>query len=115
MSHEGADAAAGAGLADQPGRVGVDVVGHRHPPDQVLVADDVGRRQQVVERGQRPAGRGPGDLDFLGLGGIIQLDQEHEPVELRLGQRVGPFLLDRVLRGQDEERRLERGTTCRPR
>ena len=39
--------------------------------------------------------------------GIVQLDQEHEPVELRLGQRIGPFLLDRVLRGQHEERRLE--------
>ena len=29
---------------------------------------------------------------------------EHEPVELRFGQRVRAFLLDRVLRGEHEER-----------
>ena len=29
---------------------------------------------------------------------------EHEAVDLRLGQRVGAFLLDGVLRGQHEER-----------
>ena len=32
------------------------------------------------------------------------MHHEHEPVELRLGQRIGAFLLDGVLRGQDEER-----------
>ena len=36
--------------------------------------------------------------------GIIDPDVEHEPVELGLGQRIRPFLLDRVLRGQHEER-----------
>ena len=36
--------------------------------------------------------------------GIIDLDVEHEAVELRFGQRIGSFLLDRVLRGDDEER-----------
>ena len=35
---------------------------------------------------------------------IIDLDVEHEAVELGLGQRIGAFLLDRVLRGDDEER-----------
>ena len=71
------------------------------------MADDLLGRHQVVERRQRVAGRGPGDLDLLGLRGVIELDQEHEPVELRLGQGVRPLLLDRVLRGQDQERRLE--------
>ena len=51
-----------------------------------------------------------GDLDFLRLATGNPADQEHEPVELRLGQRVGAFLLDRVLRGQHEERRVERET-----
>ena len=35
---------------------------------------------------------------------IIDLDVEHEAVELGFRQRIGPFLLDRVLRGDDEER-----------
>ena len=35
---------------------------------------------------------------------VIDLDVEHEPIELRLGQRIGPFLLDRVLRGDRKER-----------
>jgi hypothetical protein len=43
---------------------------------------------------------------FLGRG-IIDPDMEHEPVELCLRQRVGAFLLDRVLRGEDEERRRQ--------
>ena len=64
-------------------------------------------RQQVLEPRQLVAGRRARDLDLLGLGGVVELDQEHEPVELRLGQRVGPFLLDRVLRGQHEERWIE--------
>ena len=32
------------------------------------------------------------------------MQRKHEAVELRLGQRIGAFLLDRVLRGHDEER-----------
>ena len=37
-------------------------------------------------------------------GRIVDLDVEHEAVELGLGQRIGAFLLDRVLRGDREER-----------
>ena len=36
--------------------------------------------------------------------GIADFQLEHEAVHLRLGQRVGAFLLDRVLRGQHQER-----------
>ena len=36
--------------------------------------------------------------------GIADGELHHEPVELRLGQRIGALLLDRVLRGQHEER-----------
>ena len=42
--------------------------------------------------------------------GIVDEDVEHEAVELGLGQRIGAFLLDRVLRGQHEERL---GQRCR--
>ena len=38
------------------------------------------------------------------IAGIIDLDVEHEAVELGFGKRIGAFLLDRVLRGDDEER-----------
>ena len=34
---------------------------------------------------------------------VADADLEHEAVELGFGQRIGAFLLDRVLRGQDEE------------
>ena len=46
------------------------------------------------------AGRGGDDLDLLLLRGIADLQLEHEAVELRLRQRIGAFLLDRVLRGE---------------
>ena len=36
--------------------------------------------------------------------GIVDDQLEEEAVELGLGQRIGAFLLDRVLRGHDEER-----------
>ena len=36
--------------------------------------------------------------------GVVDQDIEHEAVELGLGQRIGPFLLDRVLGRQHEER-----------
>jgi hypothetical protein len=41
-------------------------------------------------------------------------DLEHEAVELRLGQRIGAFLLDRVLRRQHEERARAAGSVAPP-
>ena len=48
------------------------------------------------------------DLELLVLGQVVDDDVEHEAVELGLGQRIGAFQLDRVLRGEDEERLFER-------
>ncbi len=45
--------------------------------------------------------------------GIVDDHVEHEPVELRLGQRIRPFLLDRVLRRQHEERLRRACAACR--
>ena len=42
---------------------------------------------------------------------VLDHDVEHEAIELRLRQRIGAFLLDRVLRGQHEERPVERVRT----
>ena len=39
--------------------------------------------------------------------GIVDDQLEEEAVELRLGKRIGAFLLDRVLRRHDEERLLQ--------
>src|SRR6185312_9286587 len=38
---------------------------------------------------------------------ITNVQLEHEAVDLRLGQRIGSFLLDRILRGQHEKRLLQ--------
>ena len=82
----------------------VDVLGHRHPPHDLLQVDD---RLPVQQPGEvRPvlAGRLLHDLDLVLRRGVLHVGHEHEAVELRLGQRVGAFLLDRVLRRQHEER-----------
>ena len=38
---------------------------------------------------------------------ITDDDFEHEPVHLRLRQRIGPFLINRVLGGEDQKRRRQ--------
>ena len=47
------------------------------------------------------------NLPLLGARRIADFQFEHEAVNLRLGQRIGAFLLDGILRGQHEERFLE--------
>src|SRR6267378_8188444 len=44
------------------------------------------------------------DGDLLARRRVAQLNAHEEPVELRLGERERPFVLDRVLRRHDEER-----------
>ena len=48
------------------------------------------------------------DDDLLHRLRIAEPEAEHEPVELGLGQREGALVLDRVLGGDDEERRRHR-------
>jgi hypothetical protein len=48
------------------------------------------------------------DLPLLVLAGVIHQHVQQEAVQLRFRQRVGAGLLDRVLRGQHEERRGQR-------
>jgi len=38
---------------------------------------------------------------------VIHADHKHETIQLRLRQRIGPFLLNGVLRGQHEEWRIQ--------
>ena len=48
-------------------------------------------------------GHAPHDLLLLGTRRILHVQLHHEPIDLRLGQRICALLLDRVLRGQHEE------------
>ena len=61
-----------------------------------------------VERRPCRAGRLRHDPHFVVLGEVGDDDVEHEAIELRLGQRIRAFLLDRILRREDEERLIER-------
>ena len=44
------------------------------------------------------------DLQLFVFVRIVDADVEHEPIQLGFRQRISPFLLDRVLRRQNEER-----------
>ena len=56
----------------------------------------------------------PQDRPLAGLVGIADVDAEEEAVELRLGQRIGALVLDRILGRGDEERGGQRRATRRP-
>jgi hypothetical protein len=66
--------------------------------DVVEVGDRLERRDEVA-RGV------PGEhVRLLGRVRVAELDPDHEPVELRLRQRIGAGVLGRVLGGDDQER-----------
>jgi hypothetical protein len=46
-------------------------------------------------------------LHFVRGGGVVERDAQQESVELRLGQRVGALVLDRVRRRHDVERGVQ--------
>ena len=52
------------------------------------------------------------DRQLLVVRGIVDQDLEHEAVDLRLGQRIRPLGLDRVLRRHHEERVRHRVAWC---
>ena len=94
------------------------VAGRGGQPDRVL-EQAPGRRRRCrrraciasrpsVDRTARTSGIGAGhpldDDELLGRRRVADQHLEHEPVDLRLGQRVRALGLDRVLRRQDEER-----------
>ena len=58
-----------------------------------------------VPAGERARDGPPVDLDLGRSIGQAHVDANQEAVELRLGQRIGPLELDRVLRRDHEERR----------
>ena len=64
--------------------------------------------EQPLDRDLPPAAHPEEHLLLLVAAGIADPHLQHEPVELRLGQRVGALVLDRVLRREHEERLLQR-------
>ena len=120
--HQREGRAGGGAVADVAGQ-GVDLVGRRIARgedegedvvlDLVVHVDVVHRAARLQDRLRRHhrlhavhhfrAGVGVQDAALFVERGIADLELEHEAVHLGLGQRVRAFLLDRVLRGEDEE------------
>ena len=95
------------GAAHQIDCVPDHVLGGRHPEDQILEQADLLGREHLLHLRLVPRGRRAHDLHlFLGAR-VSDVHHEHEPVELGLRQRIGPLLLDRVLRGEHQERLLQ--------
>ena len=84
------------------------VVGHRHAADDLLQVEDLlGRSASASTFAVTSAVVRRTISNSSSSSGIVDVGVEHEAVQLGLGQRVGAFLLDRVLRGQHEERLVE--------
>ena len=73
-----------------------------------LLNDRLAAGERVREDGVLDRRRAPHYLDFLELGQVVENDLEHEAIELRFRQRVGPLELDRILGGEHVEGRVER-------
>ena len=83
------------------------MLAYGYPPDDFLQGEYVGSAEHRFGLG---GGVHCCRLDyrpFFVPAGIVNVDHEHEPVQLGFGQGVGSFLLDRVLCGQDEEGELQ--------
>ena len=78
---------------------------------QQLVAIDDRVQLDLVAAALQPPSE---QLELRGAVRVADADPQQEAVELRLRQRVGPLVLDRVLRGEDQERALQLGAS-RPR
>ena len=97
-----------AGGGGQPHGVAHQVLGDRHLADELVEREHVLAGEERLDRFAGRGGRLLDDRHLVVLGQVIDDHVEHEAVELRLGQRIGAFHLDRVLRGQDEERLFQR-------
>ncbi len=82
---------------------------HADVADGALEQQDVVGREDRGERLDRLARAVAGEHPaLLGAERITHPEPDHEPVELTLGQDVGPLELVRVLGRQHDERRVER-------
>ncbi len=93
---------------DQPDGVARDLFGDDDLPHELLNLENLGAAQHPLRRLRRHACRLGDDSDLFVLVEVGHDDVEHEAVELRLGERIGSFELDGILRREHEERPLER-------
>jgi hypothetical protein len=76
-----------------------DVVGHWHLAHGFLQFHDLGATEHRLDVDLKGAGGAGHNLTFFLAARVFHFHQEDEPVALRLGQWIGAFLLDGVLRG----------------
>ena len=84
------------------------MVWHRHALDQALVTLQGLAIDHLFELRCGGAGGFTGNAALFFHRRVIDRNQEHKAVQLRLGQRIGALLLNRVLRSQHKERLRER-------
>jgi len=109
LAHEvGGPIALGPRGPHQPRHILDDVLANRDRAHQFLQVQDRAAGEHLANFGLFVARGGRKDRLFLEGRGVVDLDVEHEPVELRFGQRIGAFLLDWVL-GCDRKERLWQG------
>ena len=83
------------------------MLGNRHASHQILKRQDLLAVDDLVQVCQLASCRRASDLDLFVPIRIADLDQEHEPVQLRFRQGIRAFLLDRVLGREHKERLLQ--------
>ena len=76
--------------------------------EDLRLAHDARRARGVAERLAGALARELQDRRFGRGMRIVDADVQQEAIELRFGQRIGAFLLDRVLRRHDQEQRRQR-------
>ncbi len=94
--------------AHQVHRVINHVLAGGHLPHELLDPEDVAPLEDRLNVALDRLRGGQNDLSLFIPRGVTDVDGKHEPVELGFRQRIGSFLLDRVLRGHHEERQVER-------
>jgi len=85
-------------------RVLINVVGDWSPQDNFLKLDDFLAGKNSVEVGLERRGRRLDYLKLFLLARVVNLDAEHESIELSLRERISPLKLDWVLGRKDESR-----------
>ena len=99
--------ASGSAFADEFDDMFVDVFGDGDASDDFLEAKDIGGVENFLEDGHGATSGGFGDLEFFFGGGVADIDEEHEAIELGFWEWVGAFLFDGILGSEDEERFFE--------
>ena len=75
----------------------VDMIGHRHSQHKILQGKDFLFGQDGLRLFRRATRYLAHDVNFLFFRRVIDLNLEHEPVELRFRKGISAFLLEGIL------------------